>query len=110
MVELNSNEKYLPENFPGCCCGGLIPADRNIMGLGFPVKSGCLFKDLEHLQVPLPDNFYEYDGTKHIPNFNPVRWVVSPCPVKFNLKQLEEIAIPARPLQQLNGRIVLFAN
>lgn len=105
LVELHNNEKYLPDNYK---VDGIIPADRNIMGLARPIKKGGKPTDLEKLQVPLPCNFYEYDSTRHIPNFNPVRWVVGPKPLKFDINQVAEKALPARPLQPVNNRIILY--
>ena len=51
-----------------------------------------------------------YDGSKTTAEYNPIRWIVGKKPVEFKLKQLKPIAKTARPLQQLDGRIILFSN
>ena len=67
------------------------------------------YKNLDILQVKVPHFYYEYDGTLTTGNYAPVRWIVGETPIHFDIRQLERIAKPAKPLHDLDGRIVLYS-
>lgn len=67
------------------------------------------YKNLDILQVKVPHFYYEYDGTLTTGNYAPVRWIVGETPIHFDIRQLERVAKPAKPLQDLDGRIVLYS-
>ena len=53
--------------------------------------------------------YYEYDGTLTTGELKPVRWIIGKYPIYLNIKQIECIAKPARPIQDLDGRIILLS-
>jgi carbonic anhydrase len=67
------------------------------------------YKNLDILQVKVPHFYYEYDGTLTTGNYAPVRWIVGETPIHFDIRQLERVAKPAKPLQDLDGRIVIYS-
>ena len=100
FVELFPGEKYLPIGSTDVC-NGVSPDGRNTLAIGRVIKPTCgCSVDLTTLDVDLPCEYYEYDGSKTTENYNPVRWIVGGYPLKFKLSQLG-------PLQNLDGRIIL---
>lgn len=97
------NEKY--EKYEKCKCDD----DRNTLVIGRVINPTEKCRDLSNIQVEIPDCYYEYDGTLTTGNYAPVRWLVGDDPVCFNICEIKKFAKPARPIQPLDGRIVLFS-
>ena len=83
--------------------------DKNILVIGRTILDKQHYTDLKNLQVKVPHFYYEYDGTLTTGNYSPVRWIIGENPIHFHLNQIDTIAKTARPLQELNGRILLFS-
>ena len=71
------------------------------------------------IQLQVPTKFFEYDGSlttsisSHIRcetfgTFLPVRWIIDDVLLYLNIDTIIPIAKSERPLQELNGRIILF--
>ena len=92
-----------------CGHGHSSTENLNTFVIGRVIEDEEELKDLTTVQVKLSLPYYEYDGTLTTESFLPLRWVVGRQPVHFNIEQLTPIAKPARPLQNLDGRIVLYS-
>lgn len=104
LVKLNDDEKYL--RVPNSS----IPGNRNIMGIAVPVEQGGEVCDLEKLNIQVPSSFFEYNGIKMIPSYNPVLWLVGDVPIELDLEQVAAFSLPPYPtLQPVNSRIILFS-
>jgi carbonic anhydrase len=121
FVQLDHCEKYLPKkyvchNICHCCEtkehfeNKCHDDNRNILVIARVINPTDKCSDLSNIQVEIPSCYYEYDGTLTTGNFAPVRWVVGDDPICFNICELRKIAKPARPIQPLDGRIILFSN
>jgi carbonic anhydrase len=85
--------------------------DRNILVVGrciTSVRSGDAV-DISRFPVQIPSSYYEYDGSLTTGNFTPVRWIVGDDPLRIDIEQLLPIAKPARPVQDGQGRILLYS-
>jgi hypothetical protein len=80
--------------------------DNDIVVISRVILDVPEYKNLDILQVKVPHFYYEYDDTG---NYAPVRWIVGETPIHFDIRQLECIAKPAKPLQDVDGRIVLYS-
>jgi carbonic anhydrase len=83
--------------------------NKNILVIGRIIINNENHKDFTNLQVKAPHYYYQYDGTLTTGSYSPVRWIIGETPVHYNVKQIETIAKPARPLQPLDGRIILYS-
>lgn len=86
-----------------------LDIDTDIIVIGRVILDVPEYKNLDILQVKVPHFYYEYDGTLTTGNYTPIRWIVGETPIHFDLRQLEQIAKAARPIQELDGRIVLYS-
>ena len=123
FVEIDSDMKEKNENkneesptireHSNICCGShethYKHPNKNIIVIGRIIVNNESHKDFTNLQVKAPHYYYQYDGTLTTGSYSPVRWIIGEAPVHYNLKQIETIAKPARPLQPLDGRIILFS-
>lgn len=90
--------------------------DRNILVIGrvispskhheIPDLSGTPFLTL---QVDAESNYYMYDGSLTTGSFAPVRWLVGDEPIYLNLDDIKKVSKNARPIQNIDGRIILFS-
>lgn len=64
--------------------------------------------NLSTLQIEAPNRFFEYDGTLSTGNYSPVRWIVDDYIIYLNINDIIPISKTDRPLQNLDGRLVLF--
>jgi hypothetical protein len=62
---------------------------------------------IDNMRVRTPNQYYEYDGTE---NNIPMRWIVDNDIIEMNVDKIIPYAKTARPLQDRNGRIILFNN
>ena len=110
FVEILSKREHIHEKPRQKCkdiCGCLEHTDNTLV-LGFFVQDSDEIKCLEAIQPKIPLSYYEYDGTLTTGLYSPVRWVVAVNPLYFHLKDIFPIAKPARPIQHMDGRIILF--
>jgi len=103
FVQLRDDEDHL-DILPGAN----VPGDRNLFVISRVINGGGEPTNLSLLQVSIPSTFYQYNATKSFPDYNPVRWLIGPEPLCFDLQQLIPIAHGATPIQPTNGRIVLY--
>ena len=61
------------------------------------------------LQVDTESNYYMYDGSLTTGSFAPVRWLVGDEPIYLNLDDIKKVSKIARPIQNIDGRIILFS-
>jgi carbonic anhydrase len=122
FVKLGLCEKYLPKHY---VCKNVCENDcendykkkekkecddeRDVLVIARVINPNDDCVDLSNIQVEVPSCYYEYDGTLTSGNNGPVRWLVGDDPICFNICQLEKVAKPARPIQPLDGRIILFS-
>jgi len=104
-LEHGKNTKNNNECLDICnCCGH----DENILVIGRTICESEKIKDLTKIQVKIPDKYYEYDGSLTTGNYSPVRWIVGENHIHFNITEISKIAKTSRPLQNLDGRILLY--
>jgi carbonic anhydrase len=84
--------------------------DKNLLVIGRTIKCSKRKQKLKDIQVKIPHTYYEYDGTLTTGELKPVRWIIGKYPIYLNIKQIECIAKPARPIQELDGRIILLSS
>lgn len=89
-------------------CGGTMSEVGNILVIGRLINNKHECNDLTSIQVRLPNSYYVYDGSLTTGAFSPVRWLLGDKPIHFNLEHVESYAKGARPLQPLDGRIILY--
>ena len=109
----NKNEESteIREHSNICCCHfekHYKHPNKNILVIGRIIVNNEHHKDFTNLQVKAPHYYYQYDGTLTTGSYSPVRWIIGETPVHYNVKQIETVAKPARPLQPLDGRIILY--
>lgn len=112
FIELYNDETCISrvsskDNSNVCNCTAPVEG-RSTVGIGRVINGGGKIRKLNNLKVLLPDEFYEYDGTRTIVNGDPIRWIIGKKPLRFDIDQLIPIAQTALPLQPLDGRIILF--
>lgn len=91
-------------------CANIVPEEHgNILAVGRTIEPKKIPVDLSKLQVEFPCDYYEYDGSLTTPPFDPVKWIVGQHPIHLPQREIILIAKNARPLQPLNGRIILKA-
>jgi carbonic anhydrase len=129
FVQLHPGEKHRPENYicRNVCCDNEpdtsnesktdddcdCPCDdtvRNILVIGRLIcpDDDCI--ELDKIQVDVPSRYYMYDGSLTTGNYAPVRWIVGDSPICMNVNEIEYFTKSARPIQSLDGRIVLFSD
>ena len=94
------------------CCKDLIQGKpyKNLLVIGqVIVNSDEPLRNLTRMQVNVPYKYFEYDGSLTDGRFSPVRWIVDEKPIRLNMRDVFPVCKSARPLQDLNGRIILFA-
>lgn len=93
-----------PPNAPGL--------NENILVIGRVIQESCHDKPkkLTKVQVSVPKTFYQYDGSLTTGTFAPVRWIVGKKSISANIAKIIPIAKTARPLQNLDNRIILFVH
>jgi len=92
-------------------CGCSMPNEisGNILVLGRTIRQeGKETEDLANFPVRIPRNYFMYDGTLTTGNFAPVRWIVGRDPIYLNVLEIAPVAKHARPIQEEDGRIVLY--
>jgi carbonic anhydrase len=94
----------------GDLCGCSHSYPKNVLVIGRLINDTDEYTDLTKLQVKIPSCYYEYDGTLTTGDYTPVKWIIGKNPIFINETQLLSIAKTARPLQDLNGRIVLYSD
>jgi carbonic anhydrase len=106
-----SNEKQKNNNREPCSniCGCRGGHNKDTIVIGRVILNAGPHKDLTNIQVKVPHFYYQYDGTLTTGTYSPVRWIIGETPVHYDLKQIIPIAKLIRPLQKLDGRIILFS-
>lgn len=116
FIELEADERYSKRETRHkhgrdvCGCPSSHSFDSNIMVIGRTIKCNNEYVDLSKLQVDVPCAYYEYDGTLTTPTYSPVRWIIGDDPICLNVKEICPIAKSARPIQDTDGRIILFGD
>lgn len=111
FIELPPGEKHRNKNHKcSNICGGDMPESGNILAVGRVIKNKHHSIDLEEMQVKLPSSYYEYDGTLTTGLYSPIRWILGDHPIHLKLKDIAPIAKTARPLQDFDGRIILYSD
>ena len=84
--------------------------DENILVIGILIKDTVKQKNLNNIQVTIPAEYFEYDGslTGSGDEATPVRWIVGNRYIKLPLSEINEIAKSSRPIQPLDNRIILY--
>lgn len=93
-----------------CDCCQRRSSDQNYLVIGRVINNTNIYKDLSKIQVKIPTCYYEYDGTLTTGTYSPVRWIIGNDPVHFNFTSLIPIAKTSRPIQKIDGRIILFSS
>ena len=106
FIEYDEKEEYKKECSDVCGCKR--PENKDILVIGRTINNCNEHKDLHDIQVKVPHYYYEYDGTLTTGNYSPVRWIIGEHPMHFDLKQITPISESARPIQPLDGRIILL--
>ena len=112
FIELGTKKHFDKNHTCSNICGGVSSDDGDILVIGrvinfqqYPVN-----ENISKVQVNLPHGYYEYDGSLTTGTFSPVRWIVGEDPMYFNMDDLQPYSKTARPLQPLDGRIILFSS
>lgn len=114
FLEIDKNAPFVPHDLSNCCpdvCGCSfenIDPSSNILVVGRTILNTDRHVILSSIQPKIPHHYFEYDGTLTTGDFSPVRWIVGENPVHINLDDILEVAKPVRPIQKLDGRIILF--
>jgi carbonic anhydrase len=119
ILKLPITRKKIHSNICNCCessdFGNQCYNDlnRDIVVIGRTIHNNCISKrskqKLKNMQVRIPHTFYQYDGTLTTGAFLPVRWLIGANPIFLDIEQVAVVAKPARPIQDLNSRIILFS-
>jgi carbonic anhydrase len=81
---------------------------QNLLVIARTIKNDKSKKyNIKNMQLKIPRTYYEYDGTLTTGDYKPVRWIIGNNPIKLNIKQIKHISKTARPIQELDGRIIL---
>ena len=111
FVELNSQDSNIYECPDVCGCNFHFgDISGNILVIGRIIKPSDRKTDVYNVQVDIPNKFFEYDGTLTTGNYSPVRWIVGCNSIHMNICEIEPYHKPARPLQPLDGRIILHTD
>lgn len=81
---------------------------EDILAIGYGLKNKYNEINLSKMKIYTPKTYYLYDGSLTTPDYGPVKWVVSDCPLRINIEQLKNGSKSARSLQNKNNRIILF--
>ncbi|AYV77104.1 MAG: carbonic anhydrase family protein [Barrevirus sp.] len=114
FLELKDGKKKFASNHKcSDICGGTRVADANttdnIFVIGRTIKNTQSVEQLENIQVHVPKDYFEYDGALTTGN-DPVRWVVGDDPIRLNLDEIKKVTKTAKPIQPLDGRIILHTS
>ena len=110
FIELNDQKKYNTHKCINICGSDFKnELNDNILVIGRVIKHTCEHTNLSKIDVRVPSSHYEYDGTLTTGDFSPVRWLVGDYSIKLNVKDIKCVAKTARPLQKLDGRIILLS-
>jgi carbonic anhydrase len=89
-----------------CNCKQTLDVNTLVIGRFIHHTDEC--KKIDKVQVKLPEAYYEYDGSLTTGLYSPVRWIMGKTPIYYNVKDIIPIAKSARPIQELDGRIILY--
>ena len=99
-----------------CNCGESTDyycQDADVVVIGRTIKNNCISKRSKHklknMPIKIPHTYYQYDGTLTTGAFLPVRWLIGSKPIYLDIEQIHRVAKPARPIQDSDGRIILFS-
>jgi carbonic anhydrase len=90
-------------------CGG-VTSEYNTLVIGRVICNKHERCDLTILNVKLPSVYYEYDGSLTTGTYAPVRWIIGKNSIQLNINDIKDVAKPARQLQSLDGRIILYSD
>jgi carbonic anhydrase len=91
-----------------CGCGD--SKGKNIVVIGRTISENKKIKELNKIQVKLPNSYFEYDGTLTTEPYSSVRWVMGEIPICMSINKIIPKSKPARPLQKLDNRIILYSS
>jgi carbonic anhydrase len=117
-LHIQFTHKKIHSNICSCCeesdhnQSQYYDQDKNIVVIGRTIQNNCIStrskKQLKNMPIKKPHTYYQYDGTLTTGSFAPVRWIIGSNPIFMDIDQIRHVAKPARPIQELDGRIVLF--
>jgi len=111
FVELNDSSQYMTFEH-GCCpdvCNCCLEnIDNNILVIGRTILDSEHHTILEKIQPKIPKHYFEYDGTLTTGFYSPVRWIVGGHPIEYNIEDISKYTKLSRPIQKLDGRLVLY--
>jgi len=96
--------------FPDVCSCKMPHNPSNILVIGRVITNSEEKECLEKIKVKEPEKYFMYDGSLTTGNYAPVRWIVGQKPVDMNIEEIEKIAKKERPIQKLDGRIILYVD
>jgi carbonic anhydrase len=105
--ENSKNVKRKCSDICGCNQKEEKEEKEGIIVIGRVIHNSGQYKDLCNIQVKIPHYYFQYDGTLTVGNYSPVRWIIGETPIHYDISQLSGIAKNSRPLQPLDGRIIL---
>ena len=104
--DINENN-YVNEQIDICGCN--YSHNKNILVIARTILNGGGHRDIKNIPVKVPHYYYQYDGNLNSDKYSPVSWIVGETPIHFDTNQLTTYSKPSRPLQDINGRIILFS-
>lgn len=111
FLEFDNSKPFTPIERT-CCpdiCGGCFEdVSSNILVIGRTIKDTPRHISLDIIQTKIPSHYFEYDGTLTTGNFLPVRWIIGKNSIEINIKDISDVAKTSRPIQTLDGRIILY--
>ena len=109
-VDPGCEENNTDEHHYGDLCGCAHNYPNNILVIGRMINDSDEYNELNNVQVKIPSCYYEYDGTLTTGDFSPVKWIIGKNPIHFNVTQLLAVSKSSRPLQELDGRLILYSD
>lgn len=107
-IDTNTNENQINIEHVDVC-GCKYSHNKNILVIARTILNAGGYRDIKNIPVKVPHYYYQYDGNLNSDKYSPVSWIVGETPIHFELNQLLTFSKPSRPLQQIDGRIILFS-
>lgn len=111
FLEFDKTKPFVPVERHVCpdVCGGCFDnISSNILVIGRTINDTPKHVALTKIQPKVPHHYFEYDGTLTTGDLSPVRWIVGENPLHINLDDISVVAKTSRPIQNQDGRIILY--
>ena len=92
-----------------CSCNITINEPVGIRGINY----GAVYDASKHIFVVKDKIIIKFNSNKYQLeeyHFSPVRWLVGDEPIRLNIEEISHFAKDARPIQESDGRIILFSD